>query len=520
MTLSFKLFPEHRKVVLPYHAKLAAVVGGERRTLAGIDCIVADHTADLVRFMENLGTQIPPPIMHHYNWPGARVPFESQTVTAAMMTMNKRAYVLNELGTGKTFAALGAMDYLMDELEIHKALIVAPVSTLTCVWEREIFATMPHRTCALLYGDAQQRLKALSQDVDFYIVNHDGLRVKSLYAALLKRRDIDCILIDELAAYRNGQSTRWKLMSALTSTRKYVWGMTGAPTPNDPTDAFAQAKLINPKRLPVAFFKAFRDMTMRQISQFKWVPKTDANQIVHDAMQPAVRFTRAECVDLPPLLITERDPPLSKEQEAAYRDMHSNMRVKFQKDPRAIYAPNAGVQLGKLLQIGAGFVYGPDGSAILIDYSERFDALEEIIYEAEKKVIVFLPFTRGVDRLYSDLMQAGHSVAKVYGDTPKAERDRIFNAFQSQADPHVLVAHPKCMSHGLTLTAANTIVWFSPSLSRETYEQANGRVSRPGQDTHQLVVRLVSTMAERKAYRVLDRRGAVQDVLLELFAAD
>lgn len=515
---AFRLAPKHKAVLLPHHPTLMRLIPHTQEvTHKGKKFVLVPHTHDSTRFLNNLKLDVPPPILSRYGWLNI-TPFEAQRQTAAMLTMNKRAYVLSEIGTGKTLSALFAADFLMHEKEIKRALVIAPLSTLSAVWENEIFKHMPHRNAVVLHNsNTDKRIMALRQPADFYIVNADGLRIKALLNALSVRADIDCIIIDELAMYRNSQSLRWKALHKLCTTREFVWGMTGSPTPQAPTDAFGQVKLLTPQNLPTPYFKQFQQMTMTQLSQFRWIPKADANQTVYQMMQPSVRYTRADCVDLPPVLYTDRDPPLTPVQKKAYDEMLKTMRVQFAGSAARVVAVNAGVQLSKLLQISAGFAYGYDGAYVPMDYSPRVSALLELIEESEKKLIVYLPFKRGVDRLYDDLIAHGIPSLKVYGDTPKLERDEIFTLFQHGVGHKVLVAHPKCMSHGLTLTAANVVVWFSPTTSREIYEQANGRVSRPGQDTQQLVVRFTSTPVERKVYRALDTRGSMQAALLELF---
>lgn len=517
----YRIANKQKAIVLPQHPKLTALFKAapvvEKN---GKKFMLVPHTHDATRFFNNMKIDVPAPILCRYNWSNM-TPFDAQRMTAAMLTMNKRAYVLSEIGTGKTMSALFAADFLMYEKEIKRALIIAPLSTLTAVWENEVFKRMYHRSVAVVHHtNPDKRLAALRQNADFYVINADGLRIKSVLNALATRPDIDCVIIDELAMFRNAQAERWKALHKVVSTRKYVWGMTGSPTPQAPTDAYGQVKLLTPSSLPAPYFKQFQQLTMTQITQFRWIAKPDANDIVYKAMQPSVRYTRADCVDLPPVILTDRSAALTPPQAKAYKEMLETMQVQLAAQALTtgrITAANAGVQLSKLLQISAGFAYGTNGASLLLDYKPRLDTVLELIEESEKKVIIYLPFIKGVDRLYSDLVARGISVMKVYGDTNKKDRDAIFAAFQHQQDPRVLVAHPQCMSHGLTLTAANTIVWFSPTTSREVYEQANGRVSRPGQDTKQLVVRIIETSAERKVYRALDHKGSMQAALLELF---
>jgi SNF2 family DNA or RNA helicase len=115
------------------------------------------------------------------------------------------------------------------------------------------------------------------------------------------------------------------------------------------------------------------------------------------------------------------------------------------------------------------------------------------------------------------LTKEGFDCAMVYGDTPKGARDRIFSNFQTKQTPRVLVAHPQCMAHGLTLTAANTIIWYTATNNPEHYEQANGRIVRPGQTSKTLIVHMSGTLVERVSFKRLESRGKMQGMLLDLF---
>jgi len=250
------------QLVVPPDLRIASLIPhAEPYEKNGRQYWLVPHRVEETKLLTNIGYTVPSPIMTHYNWRGIK-PFESQMLTAEMLTQNRRAFVLNDMGTGKTLAALFAADYLMQIGEITKALIVAPLSTLTTVWEREIFDRMPSREAVALHGSRAKRLQRLDMDVEFYVINF----------------------------VRNKRTNRWKYANEIVRERKYVWGMTGAPTPNAPTDAWAQVKLIAPDGVP-KYFKQFRDKTMLQVSQYRWVSKKEAADIVHAVMQPALRFT-------------------------------------------------------------------------------------------------------------------------------------------------------------------------------------------------------------------------------------
>jgi SNF2 family DNA or RNA helicase len=146
----------------------------------------------------------------------------------------------------------------------------------------------------------------------------------------------------------------------------------------------------------------------------------------------------------------------------------------------------------------------------------RLLALREVIESAGSKVIVFVPFRAPLEMI-AGLLRKAYSVEVIHGGVARQDRDRIFSAFQERKDPHILVAQPAAMSHGLTLTAASCIVWFAPTNRSDVYEQANGRITRPGQTRNQLIVHLEGTKLEQRMYERLQQKATMQGVLLGLF---
>jgi SNF2 family DNA or RNA helicase len=503
------LLPADRRILdLPHGGRI------QQYHARGHDIMAVPHDVDTTRLLRNFGYDIPAPILHRYNWAG-QTPFESQKTTAALLTSHARAYVLNEMGTGKTLSALFAYDFLREVGKVRKMLVVAPLSTLTVVWAQEVFQRMAHLEVVVLHGTRKQRHKLLDTPADIYAINHDGLKI--MLPALKSRDDIDVVLLDELAVFRNKQTDRWKAANAAIQGRKFVWGMTGGPTPKEPTDAFGQVRLLTPERVPWSF-KAFRESVMEQQGPFTWIPRPDALETVHKAMQPSVRFKRAECIDLPPTTYGERQVELTPEQQQAYAQMKQEYVVMHASGE--VKAMNAGVQASKLIQIATGFVFDQEGNAIELAHQPRISAMLDVIDESSSKVIVFAPYKPAVRLVARGLSEAGISHAVVTGDTPQRERNWVFNNFQNADHPRVLVAHPKVAAHGLTLTAADTILWYAVLPDLEIYDQACARVARPGQTLHTHILHLVSTPAERKIVRVLEKRGNLQATLLDLFGDD
>lgn len=506
-----------RSVVASYRPDIGALFPhGTRLKWQGEEMIALPHGIDETKMLRNLGLNVPAPIVEHYGFPSAdgKRPFAKQVLTAAAMTMNPMFYVLNGMGTGKTKACLWSFDYLKKEKKADKMLVVAPLSTLEFTWAREAMRTLPHLKVVVLNGSADRRRKRLKEDADVYVVNHDGVKV--LFKELQQRPDIDVICFDEAAAYRNARAERSKMARKLVQGRKFIWAMTGSPTPSAPTDAFGLSWLVTPLQAPRSFVQ-FRQDTMLQVSQFRWVPKKDAADRVAKILQPSVRFTLDEIVELPPLIEREIEVPIGARQKAVYDALRDHASALMKEG--TVTAANGGVVFTKMLQASIGWIYGDDNRRIYaLDNNDRIDALLDIIESAERKVIVFSPFKSATAGISEALKKNKIEYAEVTGDTSAKERLEIFNFFQGTEKYRVLNAHPECMSHGLTLTSADTIVWFGPVTKLETFEQANARITRVGQVHKQQVIKLIGTPAERMLYRRLGDKQNLQDNILGLLA--
>ncbi len=479
--------------------------------------LVIKHGLSEYLLLRRLGFRAPNPITCYYDWCGGK-PFSVQRVTCSLLTASPRAYVLNDMGTGKTRAALWAWDYLYGNGYAGKLIIAAKLSTLERVWAAECFDALPHRKAVVLWGSKKKRLERLSDpEADVFIINHDGLSV--LNDHLRDHPEIDVLVIDELAAYRNANA-RSKLMLKFAERMKFVWGMTGSPMPNEPTDVWMQCKIITPHTVPKYRTHA-RDMLMTKQGEYLWLPKHDAVERAYSWMQPAVRFTLDDVVELPDLVTRYVNVPLGPTQQKTYLAVAREFMAMVGQNQ--ITADNAAAAMNKLLQISGGYVYA-GGVTVTLDAEARRQVLFDLIREATGKVLVFCPFRYMVNGLAEILNQTPEtdpdhiSHAVIHGDVAPGMRNTIFDAFQNTPQFKVILAHPGCMAHGLTLTAADTIIWYCPITSLEIYEQANARIRRVGQKHRQQVIHLQGTPVERRVYALLKKKAKVQDMLLSLFA--
>jgi len=460
-----------------------------------------------------LGVDNPPsPIQKQYQWSGKHKPFDHQKETAAFLTLNDKAFCFNEQGTGKTASVIWAADYLLKLGEIKRILVLCPLSIMKAAWQQDLFTFAMHRSCSVAHGTSKQREKIIKAGNEFVILNFDGLAVVE---DVIINGGFDLIVVDEASAYKNAQTNRWKVLSRIVNaTTPRLWMLTGTPAAQSPLDAYGLAKLVNPDNCP-KYYGSFRDQVMYKVTQFKWAAKPQAEGIVHRVLQPAIRFEKKDCLDLPDVTHMEREAPLTKMQMSYYKLLKDEML--FEAAGEEVSAVNAATKINKLLQISGGAVYTDTGEVIEFDVSNRLTAVLEVIEEASHKVLVFVPFTHTIQLLRERLEKEGISCDVINGKVSVNRRSEIVQEFQTRKDPHVLIIQPQAASHGLTLTAANTVIWYAPVTSVETYLQANARINRPGQKNNMTVVHIRGSDVEAKLYHMLQHNITNHEKIIDLY---
>lgn len=460
-----------------------------------------------------LGTSdLPSPIERDYNWPGMYTPFAHQRDTARFFTLHKRAFCFNEAGTGKTSSAIWAADYLLNQGAVKRVLVICPLSIMQSAWQADIFKTAMHRTCAIAHGS--KRRKVINSDYQFVIINYDGVNAER---ETILNNEFDLIIVDEANAYKNTSTVRWKNLAKIIRTDTYLWMMTGTPASQSPEDAFGLARLVNPAAVP-KYKTAWKDTVMRQITKFKWIPKPNAQQVVFTALQPAIRYEKAQCLDLPDILYQTREVPLSSQATTYYKELVKQMQIEAAGE--TISMVNAAAALTKLLQLSGGAVYTDDGNVVEFDVRPRLNVLQEVIDEASHKIIVFVPYRHTIQLLEEYLNNQHITNEIISGDVSANNRTRIFNNFQTTDTPRVLLIQPQSASHGVTLTAADTVVFWSPVMSVETYIQCIARIDRVGQKNKMTVIHLQGSEVERRMYKMLQGKVDMHEKLVDLYNAE
>lgn len=515
MTSPARIINNHLVVQTENPGQIRAVLPEiKEATIKGHKVCAVPFSLETARVLNNLGIPSPSPIRTQYDWQGMYKPMAHQVHTAEFMTLHQRCFILNGMGSAKTLSSLWAADYMQRTGQANKVLVVAPLSTLDPTWGNEIFRNFPLKRFAILHGSRQKRLNLLETKQDIFIINHDGVEV--IAEQLMERDDIDLIILDELAVYRGGTRTRrWKTMNKILNKCGFprsAWGLTGAPTPNEPTDAFAQMKLIKPENYR-GHFTTFKNETMHQLTQFKWIPRKGSEETVNRILKPSIRYALSDCVDLPETIYADRHVALSTEQHKHYRELLNQAMTEIQGS--AVTAVNAAVLVSKILQAATGCIYAADGELLKIDAGPRMSVVKELIEECQQKVLVFVPFTGALKHVAAELAKKW-TVATIDGSTSMAQRNKVFQEFRQTPNPHIIVANAAAMSHGLTLTEASSIIWYAPAFSNDVYNQANARIVRPGQKHVTHITHIYATAEERKIYNVLKEKGRMQDAVLEL----
>ncbi len=504
--LLFKTRNPHKYSIIPKH-KVMPVDGGYQ--------VAVYWGLDEVRVLRNLGVKnVPSPITQRYDWPGRYKPMQHQIDTAAFLTINRRAFVFSEPGTGKTLSALWAADYLMKLGKVRRVLVLCPLSIMHSAWMGDINNSVIHRSAIIAHHPkAARRIEMIQQDYEIVITNYEGLGLIADEVRADGRFDL--VIVDEANAYKTPTTRRWKALNSILTPNTHLWMMTGTPASQSPVDAYGLAKLVNPEGVP-KFFTAWRDKVMNKLTLYKWVAKPTAKDDVFDALQPAIRFTKAECLDLPPVVTMTREVEMTPQQAKYYNTLKTQMLV--QAAGETISAVNAAAAMNKLLQISCGAAYTDDREVVEFDSAPRLSVLEEVLEETDRKVIIFALYLSVIDTISNHLTKKGIANEQIHGGVSASKRAQIIHRFQNEPSPRVLVMQPAASAHGITLTAADTVVFYGPLMSVEQYIQCCARADRKGQNSDKVtVVHIQSSPVEKRMFKALSQKVDDNGLLTEMF---
>jgi SNF2 family DNA or RNA helicase len=470
---------------------------------------------DEARVLKNLGVKdVPSPIERTYDWPGRYKPMSHQKTTAGFLTLHRRAFVFNDPGTAKTISALWAADYLMKRGEVRRVLVVCPLSIMQSAWMGDINSSVVHRSAVIAHHtQSSRRIELIQGDYEIVIINYDGLNLVADEINMDGRFDL--VIVDEANAYATATTRRWKSLAKIVKPQTFLWMMTGTPAAQSPLHAYGLAKLVNPSGVP-NFFTAWRDKVMHKITTFKWAPKPGARDMVFTALQPAIRFTKEECLDLPPVMKQTREVDLTPQQTKYYKLIKEQMLAVAAGE--TISAVNKAAVVSKLLQISCGAALTETKEVVEFDATPRLNVLLEVLEETQRKVIIFALFRASIDMISTFLHKHGIASEEIHGGVTATKRGDIINRFQHTPTPRVLVMQPQATAHGITLTAADTVIFFGPLMSVEQYIQCIARADRKGQTSDKVtVIHIQGSPIEKKMFAAMDTKVDDHALLSQMF---
>ena len=394
-----------------------------------------------------------------------------------------------DMGLGKTVITLTAIQELMyNRFEVSRVLVIAPKRVAEDTWTRE-HAKWDHLKelkISKVLGDERQRVRALQEDADVYVIGRDNViwLTDCHFQQMRKGWPFDMVVIDELSSFKNPQAKRFRALRRAMPFTKRVIGLTGTPSPNSLIDLWAELYLLDRGERLGATLGEYREKYFRPGARsgyvvYKWEPFRNAQKEIEEKISDiCVSMGAADYLELPERIDNIIPVQLSPAEMAAYRKMETEQLLQI--GGNDIAALNAAAVMNKLLQIANGSVYSVDGEVIRI-HRAKLDALSEITDTADSPVLVFYSYQHDLAAIQSRIR-----------DT------RVLESAEDIADwnagkTHVLLAHPASIGYGLNLQeGGHIIVWYGLTWSLELYQQANARLHRQGQEKPVIIHHLIA----------------------------
>ena len=411
-----------------------------------------------------------------------------QEVLREFLLQHDRAYTNVGLGLGKTASTLDALNTLFMDGAIRSALVVAPLRVARMTWPNEIkkWDTFRWMKVEILQGQPP------SGKAQIYLINYE--RIPQLTSLAF----CDVVVFDEITKAKNPSSLRIKAIRPLLKHHRR-WGLTGTPRPNSLLELFAQVRLLDDGVRLGRAFSGFRDayFVPTDYMRYNWVPKAGAEDRVYAKLADfTITLRSSDYLNLPDTILEDVEVALPPKARKAYDTLERDFLIILRKE---VIAENAAVLAGKLHQIAGGNIYNADGEAEVL-HDAKLTALKGII--KGEPVLVACQYVHERERVCKAFPQAVNA-ATFKGD--------IEQAWNSGKIP-MLVADPRSLGHGLNLQqGGRTVIWYSPTWSRELYDQFNARVARKGQTTQPLLYRIIATdTIDEAIIATLRERGDAQ----------
>ena len=448
------------------------------------------------------------------NYQYETTPYDHQRVALEDSWSAEYYALFMEMGTGKTKVAIDTMAILYEAEKLKAVLIIAPKGVYDNWVKGEIPIHLPKRIPRQLCRWIPSKTKKFEEELMDFIVKKDPIlkifvmnveafstpRGTEAATAFLYQNPANMVVVDESTTIKNRKAARTKNIMSLQRHSKYRRILTGSPITKSPMDLFSQCGFLAEKSLGFNSFYAFqgryaniqqRTMGHRSFQQVMGYRRLDELSEKLDVFSN--RVLKMDCLDLPPKVYIRRDVELTPEQEKLYRQMKKLALAKLDNGELATTA-SVLTQIMRLQQICCGHLMPDDGAMQLIK-NNRLTELLSLVEEVQGKAIIWATYTHDILRISEALSErfGPESVATYYGDTEQDARQEIVNDFQDVENPlRFFVGQPRTGGYGITLTAANTVIYYSNSYDLEIRLQSEDRAHRIGQTNKVTYIDLVS----------------------------
>ncbi len=443
-------------------------------------------------------------------------PYDYQKKAIRWVLDHPRCTLFMQMGLGKSSITLTALQELIDDCEINRALVVAPKKVAETTWTTEAQKWNHLKTLrvAKVMGTEKQRRLALEQKADIYVIGRDSfVWLVGIYGGMLP---FDVLVIDELTSFKSSKSERFKAMRMATPTVKRVIGLTGTPAPNGLIDLWAQMYCIDMGQRLGKSLSKYRETYFETHKWNNIIVRCDVKKGCDDIIKTKIEdiclsMQAKDYLQLPALLTHTIKVELSPPTMSAYQKFEKDKVIEFNDvhagEPANVLANSAAGLMNKLSQFANGAIYDDDRNVHEI-HNEKLDKLAEIVEAANgSSVLVFYQYKHDITRIAKKLK--GYKV-----EAYKDERQLLdWNAGKID----VLLAHPAATAFGLNMQqGGHYIVWFGTGWNLELYQQANARLHRQGQQYPVTVYKLLcANTVDERANAALDNKTGVQQSLLD-----
>jgi len=430
-----------------------------------------------------------------WKYPYKTKPYEHQRNALNESAQKVQWAYFMEMGTGKTKVTIDNMAFLYFQKKITSALIIAPKSVYT-VWETEIQTHIPEEVEYKIFKwnlDKQKDLEKLNKakELRIFLINVEALSTKRGFQACveyLSKNKLNFVALDESTTIKNRSAKRTKNILGLRPISHIRRILTGSPITKSPLDLYTQCQFLSPELLGFSSYLAFRnryaEMTDIPVGsgRFISVPKyyKRLEELETRLQQFSTRIRKDQCLDLKPKIRQKRYIELEGDGKKIYEKLRTTALAIV--EDSTISFSNKLTEIIKLHQVCNGFTKNDDGQIMTL-HKSKLNALEEILEETDGKVIIWANYIYNIKEIIGFLEQkyGKESVVSIYGEVDVEDRKRAVERIQTDEKTRFMVGNPTTGGFGLTLTACNTVIYFSNNYNLEVRKQSEDRAHRMGQ---------------------------------------